>query len=361
MALTAYQQDVRTAAAAMEPIVIQKAEQIDAFASVSVPLVVPFAYPSLDAAKKVARAAEAGYGVSEAQLLFGVAQSFYAAAGTDEIVGARRHGVEVADRTFKDARSRFEAGVVNRVHVMRAQLALERAQQAEAEALDANAQAYRALATLLSLHEPFKVAPPEKATAGASTSSDLVPRALEARPELRQMERTIDAARAQTSAAAWRWAPSLSAFGLVRAFNYKGFAGDNYAWAVGAQLDWLLYDGGARDAQRKQSAALVRENELRLSIARDQISDEVRNAERALATKRRALATAQSGVTLSRETLSLVRAQYDAGTATQLDLLQAQDQLVAAEVGLAQSRFELSLADLALERTVGDFPTRKGP
>jgi len=48
--------------------------------------------------------------------------------------------------------------------------------------------------------------------------------------------------------------------------------------------------------------------------------------------------------------------QHDAGTATQLDLLQAQDNLVAAEVALAQARFDLSLGGLSLERLSGTFP-----
>jgi outer membrane protein TolC len=51
-----------------------------------------------------------------------------------------------------------------------------------------------------------------------------------------------------------------------------------------------------------------------------------------------------------------VQVQHDAGTATQLDLLQAQDNLVAAEVALAQARFDLSLGALSLERLSGAFP-----
>jgi len=113
----------------------------------------------------------------------------------------------------------------------------------------------------------------------------------------------------------------LSAFGNVRAFNYAGFSGDKYAWAVGLQLDWQLYDGGVRDAARKLANAQARENDLRLLQQRDTVTDEVRNAEQQLATKRRALETAESARQLSQETLALVLAQHDAGTATQLDLL----------------------------------------
>jgi outer membrane protein TolC len=340
-------------------IIIQKGEQLDFVLSATVPLVVPGAYPGLDAAKKSYRAAEASFAATEAALLLGAAQAFYAAAGTEELVAARSHAVEVAKKTRDDAQSRFDAGVVNRVEVMRAQLALVRAEQAAREASDSRDQAYRALGTLLVLHEPFKVQPGAVPAPRNDRVEDVAREALKLRPEIIALERSLESSRAQVSSAAWRWAPALSAFGNVRAFNYAGFSGDKYAWAVGLQLDWQLYDGGARDAARRLASAQARENDLRLLQQRDAVSDEVRNAEQQLATKRRALETAESASRLSQETLALVRAQHDAGTATQLDLLQAQDALVGAEVGLAQARFDLQLSDLNLQRIAGTFPAQR--
>jgi outer membrane protein TolC len=53
-----------------------------------------------------------------------------------------------------------------------------------------------------------------------------------------------------------------------------------------------------------------------------------------------------------------VRTQYEAGGADQIDLLQAQDGLVAAQETLAQAHFEVALADLTLRRAAGTFPGR---
>ncbi len=74
---------------------------------------------------------------------------------------------------------------------------------------------------------------------------------------------------------------------------------------------------------------------------------------RKLATRRSGLSAAERALALSQQTLALFRVQYDAGAATQLDLLQAQDGLVGAEVALAAARFELHLADVALARATG--------
>ncbi len=71
------------------------------------------------------------------------------------LLSARNHAVEVAQKTRDDAQTRLDAGVVNRVELMRAQLALDRAAQAARESSDSRDQAYRALATVLQLRTPF--------------------------------------------------------------------------------------------------------------------------------------------------------------------------------------------------------------
>lgn len=337
------------------PMVIQRREQLDGSLQATVPLVVPWAYPAISAAKKSRAAAQAGYDSTRSQVLLGVAQAFYAAAGTDELLGAQKHGVAVAKKTLDDAKARVEAGMANRVEVTRAEVAYERAEQAVAEAYDTRAKAYRGLATLIGLQGSFQVVPSETAPVVAEPLDALMRKALKLRPEFLQLDRSVAAAQSQSESNAWRWAPTLSAFGNVRVFNYSGFAGDNYSWAVGAQLDWLIYDGGVRDAQRHLANAQQREAEAHLAGLRLSVRDDIANAQQALGTKRQALTTAAHTVELSKEALELVRLQHEAGTATQLDLLQAQDSLVLSEVGLAQARFDLALADLSLRHSIGTF------
>jgi outer membrane protein TolC len=148
----------------------------------------------------------------------------------------------------------------------------------------------------------------------------------------------------------------LSAFGSLRAFNYDNYAGDRHAWAIGAQLDWVLYDGGARDAQRHLANAQAQEASAQSAVLRDAVGDDLANNHGLLETKRHAQSAAERSVLLAMETLELVRRQYEAGNSAQLDLLQAQDGLVAAKETLAQAHFEVAVADLALRRAAGTFP-----
>jgi len=344
--------------AAQPALVIQKREQLDGVVSAAVPVIAPATYFAVTAARRTRDASAATYQVDEASILVSVAQAYFAAAGTDELVVARRDAVTVATETFGVAKARVEAELANQVERMRAETALVRAQQDLAEAENTRAAAYRALATLLGTKEAITVhavdtVPPEPGSLDA-----LVGEAHAHRPELTAEQATLAAADATARANAWRWSPTLSAFGNVRVQNYTGFSGDKYAWAVGLQLDWAIYDGGVRDAQRHLAEAQRREAEARLELLGDTVSDEVANAHGTVATKRKGVGSAQRAVELARETLRLILAQYEAGTAKQLDVLQAQDVLVSAEVALAQAHFDVALADVQLRRAAGEFPGR---
>ena len=95
------------------------------------PLLVPAAYPALEAVKTSVKAAEAGFETSQADVLVAVARSFLAAAVSDEVLVARGSAIEVARATMKNAQTRQNAGTVTKVDVDRAGLGLVRAEQGE--------------------------------------------------------------------------------------------------------------------------------------------------------------------------------------------------------------------------------------
>jgi len=338
------------------PLLIQPLNQLDGSITVTAPLIAPAAYPALAALKAGARASEAGFAVAETNLLVSVANTFYLASIADEVVLARQSNIAVAQATLKNARTRHEAGTVTKVDVERAELALVRAEQLEREARNGQARTYRALATLIQENRPFKVVvqpvPPELHD---ERELDL---ALKLRPEFKLLEESTRAAEAQAKAHGWRWAPTISAFGNARRFNYDNFVRDRYSWVAGAQLDWVLFDGGSRDAQRHYASAQAAESRARAEVLRETIRDDLSDGRRQLETKQKGVEAAERSVALARSTLELVRVQYEAGTVTQVDLLQAQDTLVASQEALAQARYDVAAADLLLRRAAGTFPPK---
>jgi outer membrane protein TolC len=339
-------------------LLIQPVDQLDGALSFQAPLIVPAAYPGLKAVKTSVQASEASYEVSVDQVLFSVAQTFYAAAVSDQVLVARQSSIDVAKATLVNAQTRLTAGTVTKVDVDRAELALVRAEQAEVEARNGRDQTYRALRTLIGAQqETFAVAAPE-APASLPPANDDLPTVLKLRPEFRSIVLNAQAADLNRITDGLKWSPSVSAFGNVRKFNYDNFALDRHSWAVGVQLDWVIFDGGARDSQRHQAAAQVEEANARAQALSESISDDLANGRDTFKTKQSGLQAATRAVELAKETLALVRTQYEAGTVTQVDLLSAQDNLVGSELAVAQARFDLAVADLTYRRAAGTFPPK---
>lgn len=337
-------------------LLLQPLNQWDLGATATVPVVVPAAYRARSAAKTSAHASEARFDATEADLLLGVANTFLAAAAADEILVARHSSLGLAVRTLQVAQKRAAVGAVTAFDVDRAQLAVIQARQQVAEAENARAQVYRALGTLIGVNGPFTIQS-ELPQAPRPETSD-VGLALHLRPEYRAAEFVLRSAEDLRSARAWEWAPALSAFGNVRRFNYDNFAVDRHSWAVGGQLDWILFDGGARDAQRHAAAAVEAQAQAQIELVRESVRDDLANSAGTLRTKQQAQDAAEQSVTLSRRALELARAQYEVGAGTELDLLQAQEAVDASQVALARAHFDVAAADLALRHAAGTFPSR---
>ena len=202
---------------------------------------------------------------------------------------ARRSSIEVTRATLKNAKTRLSAGTVTKVDVDRAELALLRAEQMEREARHGREQAYRGAGDA----DPDRGAVPRQgagdAHRGRRPPQDL-DTALKLRPEFRALELSAQAADLQATTDAWRWSPQISAFGNARRFNYDNFGRDRYSWAIGVQLDWVLFDGGARDAERHLANAQEEESRARAEVLRDNIRDDLANGRSLVDTKRQAVA-----------------------------------------------------------------------
>lgn len=335
-----------------EPVVIQQADAFDGSLRLSVPLVNAATWSNIDASKETVDAARSTFTATKTDLLLRVAQSFYAAAGADELLAARENAIALARQTLERAKARFEMGQTTQLDVSQAELALLRAETAADEGVQAQASAYRALGTLLQVNEPLRV----KSDAIVASAA-----AARERAEVTALAKTITKAELQKETAHRGWLPTLSAFGLATMSNYAGFTGRNYAWSAGLQLDWSLFDGGLRNVQAASAESARSEAEVQLRLRTASIDDEVADARSLVETKGRSVVAADRAVALSGEALELARARYDAGKATQLDVLQAQDSLVQAQVTGARARFEVATATLAYERSIGVFLDRLAP
>jgi outer membrane protein TolC len=337
-------------------ILIQPMDQISGGASLRVPLLIPTAWFDVAATRDAARGAEEQAAASRLSLRAALAASAHLGQAAEEVVSAAERSLASARELAASADRRVKAGTAPPLDALRA--ATEQVRR-EGDLVRGRAELERlrlALGVLLGRDQPIRVTVPAAAPAAAAPADALVAEALSARPELRAQALQVSGARAQVRSAWARLAPQLSVSGSVFAADVPYPTGERQGWRTTVDLTWPLYDGGLRygkrgEAEARLAAARAAEEAQRLSV-----SQETRDAARevAVAAERLRLATEQRR--LAAEAAGSAQRSYREGIASSLDVVDANDRLFAADVGLAEARARLAGAGVALQRALGRGP-----
>jgi outer membrane protein TolC len=176
-----------------------------------------------------------------------------------------------------------------------------------------------------------------------------------ARPDVAAARRGVDLAETGRSATKWKYAPNLGLSAVYRWANVAGFTGKNTSWAVTLGLQWVLWDGGLREAELREGSAKIAEAEANARSAENKARDEVRRAMLDLASARANRVKAEEQLRLAREGQRLVDVSFKAGTATYLEVTDANTALAAAETGFVGETLNASLAALRVLKAAGQF------
>jgi outer membrane protein TolC len=320
--------------------------------TVSQPIVHVDAIFSLRAAREATDATELGIEETKRQVRLGVAQAYYAILSARRFRELQERARENAEEHLRDAEARFDAGVGLRLDVTRAALEVEQAQSDIIQAHATEEDAYDSLGVLIEQPGSFRVIEPSPIPAPSEPIDQLVRRTLE-RADLRATRIQQSAARdALTASWAAGFVPTLDF-----AFNvpYTDFlnplgGGDHFSWNMVFLLTIPIFDGGVRYGNIQENRALLREAELRESSLADSASLDVRRAYRAWRSSVAKVDTARRQVALAFEALQLAQAAYEAGSSTNLEVVDAQRSHRDAEANLVVATYDsqVALANLLL-------------
>jgi outer membrane protein TolC len=153
---------------------------------------------------------------------------------------------------------------------------------------------------------------------------------------------------------AWaRLLPQLSASGSAFASDVAYPTGETEGWRASLDLAWPLYDGGLRGGKRREAEARRAQAAAAAEAQRLAVLQEVRDAARDLAVARERLRLAEQQRALATDAQGTAQRSFEAGLASSLDVLDANDRRYVADVGLAEARARLATARAALDRAVG--------
>jgi len=179
---------------------------------------------------------------------------------------------------------------------------------------------------------------------------------LQRRPDVRAAERQLASATAKIGVAEAAKFPRLSFMGLIGIGGSKPgdlFDLGNISAIAAPQLSWNFLDFG-RNAARVGQAEGARDEAA--AQYRGAVLGALRDAEDSLsryAARRLTVASAARSLATADRSARLMRQRFDAGTATLIDVLDAERQRVSAEQALSQATAAMTADYVALQKALG--------
>jgi outer membrane protein TolC len=316
--------------------------------------------PQLASAKQQVEVARLGEDAQRRTLLLAVASTYYSGLTLRELAQVSLRQTAATRDHARDAQARFEAGLIQRSAALRARIDYLNADQEVRRAQYSYAEAKSQLAALLDRHDTaFELAAPrEPPPQLRGQFKELLEGAMRDRPEMAASHVNEEiAARLKTDAWAM-FAPTLQVNADAR-YNDPASAttGEHDTWSVSLALTLPLYDGGFRYAALKDADSQLRQAKAQTRGQTVAIEDELRRALLDLESARALRDEAEQALSASRENEVLVRAQFDAGTAAQVEVSDAESALFQAESNALQQRLSVQIAALRVAKAVGAFDT----
>jgi outer membrane protein TolC len=298
------------------------------------------------------------------QLLATVKTQFYQVVVNRELIKVQEQSVHLLESQLKDQQNRFEAGTVPRFNVLQAEVAL-----------------YNQLPLLITAQNNYRIS---KITLAKTLGLDFQPRhgespplevvgempynprkislvdaielGKERRPFLKQARANVLNQKEQLHAAAGQWLPTITTTGggeWVSSPTNSSWHDISKGWIATVQASLPIWDSGAIAGQVLQQRAL-------LSEAKDSYDDDVRQVELEVQTaysnllqNRELIKSQVKNVEEAEEAVRLAKARLDAGAGVQLDVLNAQVQLLTAQSTQLQALFGYNSTLAEFDRATG--------
>ncbi len=318
---------------------------------------------SVRAAETRVNAGRADLRAAESGLFSQVVAVYMDVILAEAVVKLNRANVQRLEVNLQATRDRFEIGDLTRTDVAQSEsrLATARGQTRTAEA---NLIAARERYIQIVGKAPENLAPPPPLLGLPGSADEAVAIALDSNPDLLAARQRAKAAGFDTAATGASRLPKVSVFANS---GYNDYLGSNHivgavqsttSTTVGVRASVPLFQGGLPSAQRRQaqareSAALEQE----IGIERSVIAA-VRSAYAQWQAAEALIVSSQAAVDAAELSLEGVRAENTVGNRTILDILNAENELLNAQVQLVTAKRNAYVAGFNLLAAMGKAEAR---
>jgi outer membrane protein len=256
------------------------------------------------------------------------------------------------------ARKKVAAGTATELEVLNTQVRVAAAQNQVVDLRALIEKQTLGLQQLMKLEDqaPIELNGEFRYQSMALDGEELIRAALRQRLETRSIRNSLKSAAIEVQLAGLTHLPVVSANVLVGAKN--GYIPDlnvvklNFIAAVSASVS--VFDGHLGQAQKAQATANLKTIEDRGQELEEMIITEVRQALSDVKASDQKLKAVEINIEQAQKAMAFARARYEAGTITNLDMLDTEDALTEAEFAKLRALYQFVVSKLTLQRAVGN-------
>jgi len=303
-----------------------------------------------------AQSAEYEYERVKNELILSVQGAYFGILKALKFAQIARDAVKQIEAHLQIVKNFYSAGAVAKVDVLRAEVQLANAKQNLIKAENGLSLAKAGFNQLLArnLNTEFEVVDILELTPSKVNLDDCLKKAVNSRPELKQMKANIEMLKQRLTIAKADNYPSVALFGN---YDYqKGKTPEikwDESWMAGIMVNWTLWDWKARKSRINQAEAELEAVSAQELLLRDGIMLEVKQAVLNLNEAEKNIDVSQDAIGQAEENLRITREMYKEGAATTTDVLDAQTLLTQAKTNYYQALYDYHLALAKLEKAIG--------
>lgn len=304
---------------------------------------------------------------TEQTTLFSAAQAYMDVMRDRQIAALTEQNLAFLNEQVRAANSRFEVGEGTRTDVAQAE-----ASRANAVALVSSSRARVAQSSAnyreIIGEDPGKLAAASPLRKMLPKSADsAIAIALEEHPAIAASKHLVDAAGFGVKAAEGAILPQLDVFaGVSRDYSgtsVNGIDSDSNTWSrnaqIGAQLSIPIYQGGRTSASVRQAKESLGQARIEVDVNRDTVRNAVSSAWASYVSATEGVRAQQSVVQAARLALNGVIEERNVGQRTTLDVLDAQADVIEAQINLVSDEHDAVVASYAIMSALGRLTVKR--
>ncbi len=313
---------------------------------------------AVDVARSRVQSAQTSVKLIQDGLRYQAIRTFYTILFLHESILVAGEQIETLTEHLALARKKVEAGTATNFDVLTTEVRVASAQNQKVDLENSLHKQETMLRQMLGEKEgtPVKIAGEFTMVPVPLNADSLIERAFAQRAEILLAHEALASADLQYTLAGRGNLPSVrvnGSFGAKNGLYLPDLDIIRGNWALGAELSIPVFDGSRVHHQEEETQASVQAEQANVQNTERQVRADVERAIDDIKTSLDKLKISRIQVAQAREAVSVARTKYETGSATNVDLLDAETAESAAKLGNLQALFGYVMSRNELEQAVG--------